>query len=512
MQARRPSAGTEATLSSPDHRASDSLLIFSIAAGVAILHLLTNNRYGFHRDELQFLSDAVHLDWGYVPYPPLTPFLEHILLSIFGLSMVGLRLFAVLAQATAIVVGGLMARDLGGGRLAQATAALAIAFAPISLFEGTEFQYTSFDYLWWILVAWFTIRLLKSENPRWWLAIAVIVGLGLETKYAITFLIAGILVGVVLSQARRYLRSGWFWAGIVVALLIFLPNFIWLVRHDFISYQFLQHIHIRDVHIGRANGFWRDQVMVCINLAATPLCLVGLFCFLRDKRYRMLAWMSLVPIALFCFAKGRGYYTAGAYPALMAMGAVAAERWTAKLPALGKLSIRAVYFAAFAIVSAYICAIVIPFAQSGRLRDFALKNNGDLREEFGWDELVRTVAAIRDSLPPEQQAHLGITVGNYGEQGAIEMLGPAYHLPPPISTTNSAWYRGYPTPPPTTIIALGLRAEQANAIFTNCRLAGHNGNSLGIRNEESMYHPDIFVCGPPRKPWSVLWQEHRDFG
>jgi hypothetical protein len=103
-------------------------------------------------------------------------------------------------------------------------------------------------------------------------------------------------------------------------------------------------------------------------------------------------------------------------------------------------------------------------------------------------------------------------VGNYGEQGAIEMLGPAYHLPPPISTTNSAWLRGYPTPPPTTIIALGLRAEQANAIFTNCRLAGHNGNSAGIRNEESVFHPDIFVCGPPRKPWSVLWQEHRDFG
>jgi len=92
------------------------------------------------------------------------------------------------------------------------------------------------------------------------------------------------------------------------------------------------------------------------------------------------------------------------------------------------------------------------------------------------------------------------------------MFGPAYHLPPPISTTNSAWLRGYPTPQPTTIIAIGLRAEQANSIFTNCRLAGHNGNSQGILNEESMYHPYIFVCGPPRKPWSVLWQEHRDFG
>src|SRR3974390_940012 len=135
MQARRAWTGAEATLAIPERRASDLMLIFSIAAAVAILHLITNNRYGFHRDELQFLSDAVHLDWGFVPYPPLTPFLEHVLLSIFGLSMVGLRLFAVLAQVAAIVVGGMMARDLGGGRLAQFTSGLAVAFTPLSLFE-----------------------------------------------------------------------------------------------------------------------------------------------------------------------------------------------------------------------------------------------------------------------------------------------------------------------------------------------------------------------------------------
>ena len=133
-----------------------------------------------------------------------------------------------------------------------------------------------------------------------------------------------------------------------------------------------------------------------------------------------------------------------------------------------------------------ICALILPLASSGPLRDFALSNNGDLREEIGWHELVKTVAGIRDSLPPEQQAHLGITVGNYGEQGAIEMLGPAYHLPPPISTANSAWLRGYPTPPPTTLIVVGISArDEANTIFTGCRLAGHNGNSEGVKNEES---------------------------
>jgi hypothetical protein len=491
---------------------SDNLVLLVIASAVVLLHLFTNGRYGFHRDELQFLSDARHLDWGFVAYPPLTPVLERIGLNIFGLSLVGLRLFSVLAQAIAIIITGFMARELGGRRFAQVTAAIVVALSPLPLFEGTEFQYTSFDFLWWVLISWFTVHLLKSDNPRWWVAIGATIGLGLQTKYAIVFFIAGILGGMILSSARRYFLSGWFWAGVALALTIFLPNFLWQVRHDFISYQFLQHIHTRDVGEGRADGFLKDQVLICIDVFATPLALAGLVFFFRGRRYRMLAWMAILPVALFYFGKGRGYYTAGVYPMLLAMGATGCEHWLTGLPRVARRSVTAVFFAGLAFCGAYIIAVVVPLASSGPLRDFALKRNGDLREEFGWDELVRTVARIRDSLPAEQKASLGITVGNYGEQGAIEMLGPAYHLPPPISTTNSAWLRGYPTPPPTTLIVLGITREEADSIFTGCRLAGHNGNSLGIRNEESEYHPDIFVCGPPRKPWSQVWEEHRDFG
>jgi hypothetical protein len=143
---------------------------------------------------------------------------------------------------------------------------------------------------------------------------------------------------------------------------------------------------------------------------------------------------------------------------------------------------------------------------------FALDQNNALREEIGWPEMVRTVAGIRDSLPSWQQASVGVLTGNYGEQGAIEMLGPAYHLPLPISMTNSAWLRGYPTPPPTTLIVLGFSRESADRAFTSCRLAGHNGNSESIKNEESQWHPDIFVCGSPRLPWPEFWKKYQAFG
>ena len=285
-----------------------------------------------------------------------------------------------------------------------------------------------------------------------------------------------------------------------LALVIFLPNVLWLVQHDFISYKFLQSIHARDVRIGRADGFLLDQFRICINLFATPLWIAGLIGFLRSRRYRMIAFMYLVPLALFFFGKGRGYYMAGAYPMLLAMGAVRGERWLSALPRWGRRTTS----------NRFLCR-VSPDRRlhhrfhrsapglSGPLRDFALKHNGDLREEFGWDNLVRTVAQIRDSLPPDQQAHLGIATGNYGEYGAIEILGAAYGLPQPIGTTNSEYLRGYPTPQPTTIIVIGNDPATANALFTNCRLAGHNGNSEGLKNEESV-RPPRHLCLWPTPP------------
>ncbi len=490
----------------------DTLWLVGVAATVALVHVLTNGRYGFHRDELQVLSDARHMDWGFVPYPPLTPFVERVSMSVFGLSLVGLRLASVIAQAILVVVAGLTARELGGGRLAQATAALAVALGTLALFEGTEFQYTTFDNLWWVLIAYFVVRLLKTEDPRWWIAIGATLGVGFMTKYTIGFYLAGILGGVLLTRTRRYLGSGWFWGGMGLGALICLPNFLWQVKHGFISLHFLQHIHVRDVGQGRANGFFRDQYLICTNLVAAPLWIAGLVGYLWDRRYRVLAWMYLIPLMLFVVGKGRGYYLGGAYPMLVAMGAVLGERWMRSLSKMPRLAVVTVFLVGLTVWGGMTSAVIVPWASDGKVMKFALENNGDLRDEIGWDDLVKTVADIRDSLPADERANFGIMTGNYGEQGAIEILGPAYHLPPPISRTNSAWLRGYPQPLPTTFIVIGDSREWLDRNFTACRLAGHNGNALGVKNEESEDHPDIFVCGPPRSPWPQFWNDDQRFG
>ena len=150
---------------------TDTNILWLLGFALFLLHMLTNHQYGFHQDELVVLDKANNLDWGFVEYPPLTHFLARIELTLFGLSLVSARTFAALAHSVVLVLTGLMARELGGNRRTQIIAAVAAAIAPIALVQGSLIQYVTFDFLWSVLIAYLVIRLLKSNDPRWWLPI-----------------------------------------------------------------------------------------------------------------------------------------------------------------------------------------------------------------------------------------------------------------------------------------------------------------------------------------------------
>ena len=192
-----------------------------LAAILVTVHTLTNGQYGFHRDELAMIDDARHLAWSYVAYPPVTPFIARVALTLFGPSLAGLRFFAALAQGLVVIMAGLMARELGGKRSAQLVAAIAVAIAPMSIGAGEVFQYVSFDYLWWVLAAWMTIRLLKSEDPRWFVGIGAAVGLGMMTKYTMGVLVIGIAGGLLLTPAQTRVMDG---SGILANLRAGFPR------------------------------------------------------------------------------------------------------------------------------------------------------------------------------------------------------------------------------------------------------------------------------------------------
>ncbi len=498
-----------------DSRTTTGILL-AIALCLLVLHIITNGQYGYHRDELATLDDAHYLAWGYVAYPPVTPFLGRVALELFGVSLRGARFFPALAQSIVVVLAGLMARELGGKRLAQIVAALAVAIAPVALAAGALLQYVAFDYLWWVLTAYFLVRLLRTEDPRLWLAVGAAIGLGMMTKYTMIFLVAGIVLGLLLTDARRYLKSHWLWVGVAVSLLVFVPNLIWQVQNHLISLDFLQHIHARDVRIGRTAGFLPDQLKVSANLLTVPLWLAGLWFYFRSpdgKRFRLIGWMFVVPLALFIIAKGRGYYLAPAYPMLLAAGAVLEERWIRSLSTGWARLVRVGTFAAIAIGGVAVAAVVLPIApMNSAWWRFASNENGDFREEIGWPELVAEVARVRSSLPAEEQARTAILATNYGEAGAIDLYGAVYGLPKAISGVNSYWARGYPDPPPQTLIVLGLSEHYRNEHFQSCELAGHNPKPNGVKNEETEDHPDIFVCRNLRQPWPEFWQDFRYYG
>src|SRR5437870_5641461 len=173
-------------------------ILLALGGAVLVVHLLTGGRYGFRRDELATLDDARHLAWGYVAYPPVTPFFGWISLKLFGESLTGFRFSAAVSTSAAVALTGLMARELGGKTGAQALAASAAI--PFALGAGSLMQYVSFDYLAWVACSYFFVRLCRSHDPRWWLAIGACVGLGMLTKYSMVVCAFAIATGALFTD------------------------------------------------------------------------------------------------------------------------------------------------------------------------------------------------------------------------------------------------------------------------------------------------------------------------
>jgi hypothetical protein len=302
--------------------------------------------------------------------------------------------------------------------------------------------------------------------------------------------------------------------GVACSLLIFLPNFVWQLRHDFVSLDFLRHIHARDIWIGRTKNFLFDQLL--LTLFALPLAIAGLYFYFFSsgcRRFQALGWMYVGSFALFLILQGRGYYLGPAYPLLFAGGAVWLEQRFANVSRPWARSIWGAAWVAMAASILLTASVMLPLAPiNSPWWQKASKINGDLPEEIGWPELVQEVARIRDSLSPNERDRVSILAGNYGEAGAINLYGSRYGLPSAISGINSFWERGYGNPPPETLIVLGYSREFLEQHFDTCEVAGHIENNYGVANEETNDHPEIFVCRRLRGSWPEFWKTQRRYG
>lgn len=490
------------------------ILILCVLARI-LLQIPTNGQYGFHQDELITLDAAKHLDWGYVAYPPATPFIARIALFLFGPSLIGLRFFAVLAEGFVMLLTGLMIRVQGGSRWAQLLGAFAVATTPNSIIQGGLFQYETLDYLFWVLLAFTVMCLLKSENPRWWLAIGTVMGLGMQIKYTIAFLIAGVVVGCLVTRNRRYLTSPWLWVGAGLSLLIWLPNLLWQVQNNWITLDFLGSIHSRDMAAGKGSTFVFDQLKFNFNPVMLFLVSAGLYYFFftpAGQRYRMIGWMYVVPFVLYVVLQANSYYLAPAYPMLAAGGAVWWEKRLGRMVTVRRRFWGRTTWVIFALVAGFLVALLLPLAPLGSDWWNSLsQSNVELKAEVGWPELVQQVATTYNSLPPADKAKAAILAGSSGEIGSIALYGPAYGLPRPISGFNSFWQYGYGNPPPRTLIVLGFPTDFL-ANFQDCKLIAPITTPFNVQNEETTNHRAIYVCHDLREPWLDFWKNFQYFG
>jgi hypothetical protein len=502
-----------------------ALIALAAAAKLAV-HLLPTGSfgYGFFVDELYFLDCARHLAWGYVDMPPLFPALLAALRATLGDSLLAVRLLPALAGATLVVMTGLMARDLGGRRYAQGLAALAVLTAPIWLVMHSITTMNALEQLFWTGGAWTVLRIVRDGEERLWLLFGAIAGLGLLNKHSLAFFGVAVVLALLLTGERRAFRSPWLWLGGLAALLLALPNLIWIVQHHFPHFEMLENIrrHGRDVHLNPLQ-FMAQQVLL-LNPVALPLWLGGLAWLLagrEGRRYRVLGLAYLGVMAEMFLLDGRVYYPAPAYPMLLAAGAVALERWFAARGGWARVA-RPAYAALLLAAGAALAPLSAPllppealirYSRAIGLSQPRIENHrlGPLpqlmADRFGWPEMAREVARIHRSLPPADRARAAIFAQNYGQAGAIDLYGPALGLPPALSGHLSYFLwgpRGYTG---EVMIVLDDNRPTLARLFREVELAGHVTHPYSMPYQ----HFDVFVCRGPRQPLAAAWPQLKKY-
>ena len=494
---------------------SGPAVVWSLAIVKFLFHLLTAGRYGIFRDELYYLACSEHLDFGYVDQPPLIAFITWVARHLFGESLLGLRLLPALAGAATVWLSGKVAREMGGRVFAQGLAALAVIAAPVFLLMHHWMTMNAFEPLIWLGCAWCIVRAINQGDPRSWLSFGLLIGLGMENKYSTAFFALAVFVSLLLTPQRRFLSNSWIWIGALCSLLIFLPNLIWLIRHDFPFLELMRNIRGsgRDVVRGPV-AFIADQAML-MNPVLFPLWLGGLFWLFLNRdgsRYRILAWTYTLMLIAFIALKGKNYYLSAAYPMLFAGGAVAFEGLTRER---GRWR-RGVYVGLIVTATCLFAPMVAPvlpadmyirYQKAIGLEPPKAENQptGPLpqhfADEFGWEEMTLEVARVYHDLPPEQRAATAIFANSYGQAGAIDFFGKKYGLPKTISNHQNYWYWGPRAYTGESVIVLGSDGTGDRKHFASVVVAGRTYHPYSRRDE----HFEIFLCGDLNTTLQALW-------
>jgi hypothetical protein len=515
---------SSSALSAPDRDrqwlANGMAIVWALALADLVFHIYFNNRYGYFRDEFNYISCGDHLQWGYVDQPPLVPFLIHLCRAVLGDSLRAVRFIPAVASSLLLVQAAAIARELGGRRYALLLSAICALVSPQYLSNGSLLGTNCLEPNLWMGCAYFAILAIQRNNPRYWLWFGFTAGLGMENKYSLAVFGLGIVVGLLLTAQRRAFLSPWIWLGGAAAFLVFLPNLLWNIHNHWPFFQLMHNIRAegRDVVWGPSQFFFQ-QVLVSNPLNA-PLWLAGLFALLfsgRLRPYRALGWAYLVSYTAFLVLHGKNYYLTPTYPMLFAAGAVVLESGlTRHDTGPARLQwLKPVIAVVLLANGAYLAPIVIPilspehFLAYAKTLPFKLPVNeySHMRaalpqwyaDQFGWKEIADEAVVAWNRIPVEERGSdpskaCGIFAQDYGQAGAIDFFDRKLGLPPALSgdRTYFLWGpRGYSG---NCLIVAGDKRERLEQLFEEVDYVGTSAdNAWALESNIGFY-----ICRKPK--------------
>ena len=484
--------------------------VAGVALGIVAVLLVVAGKYGYHRDELYFRMLADAPAWGYVDQPPFTPLLAGWAIDLLGDEVWALRVPAALLAGVLAVLLALVAREVGGGRLAQAVAALGAASAT-PLVSGHILLTSSLDWPLWVLASLLVLRALLREQPWYWPLAGVVAGLALYNKMLVLLLLFGLFVGLLVAGPRQVLGDRWLWAGVGAVLLVGLPSLAYQVVNGLPQAQMVD-----SLTGDAARLIFVPMQALAIGPPAVPVWGAGLLALFRRpslRPVRCFAVAYLAVCALLIVLAGQFYYTVGLLLVLWAVGSMVAEAWVAgvveaRRERLGRLW-RLVGINV--VTSALVALPILPLGVLGAT-PVPLMNpaSGD---QVGWDRYTEQVADVFSSLPQAEQETTVILADNYGEAGALDRYGPGLGLPQVYSGHNSV--HDLRRPPEGSDTAVVLMQGDGSAgflatVFRSCDDAAVLDNGVGVPNEEQ--GTVVRVCRDPRATWEQLWPQFRYVG
>ena len=476
-----------------------------------LIHLLTNTNYDLHRDTFLYYSISQHLDWGYVSVPPLIAFITRFSLFLFGYSAFGLNVFPALVGSIEIIMLALVVVELGGGRKAIFLACLAFLVSPAYLRSNTLLQPVSFDHFFWFLSAYFILKLLKTEQPKFWIYIFIVWAIGFLNKYLIAVYAVSFILGLLMVKERKVLFSKYFVWGALLGSIIIGPNLFWQFSKNWPVLRHLSELTAYQLVNVSLVGFTFDQFLM--NFPGVLVWIAGLFVFIirpSERKYLTFSITSVLTILLLLLVHGKSYYTLGLYPFLLAAGGYAFEKyqpgWYLK------------FVVVFAIVFALpMLPISLPIFSLKKVESYTEKFAGsintwedgkihkipqDYADMTGWKELAKLVIKTYQSLPDSEKTRCSIYAENYGQAGAVKFYGRPFKIPEPISFNDNFLLWAPDSFKRKNLIYINDTIGDIKYLYKSCVLKGKINNQY-FRENGLM----VFYCTQPVDSFKFFYQK-----